>query len=128
MALPQKGRRTLIQESTTYHWLASSDDEGTWLTIEQAQQPELKVIVLVEHVNSTGGTNGGSNRQPAIVSPALVKRTILFCSFPMLMVFSSNECLFKSGREHIGASHTGASHCFNQVSLSHNKPRRLSAG
>jgi hypothetical protein len=74
--LPQKGRRTLIQESTTYHWLASSDDEGTWLTIEQAQQPELKVIVLVEHVNSTGGTNGGSNRQPAIVSPALVKRTI----------------------------------------------------
>ena len=76
MALPQKGRRTLIQGSTTYHWLASNDGAGTWLTVEQAQQPELQVIVLVEYVNSTSRTDGEGNKQMAIVSPALVKRTI----------------------------------------------------
>ncbi len=67
MTLPKKGRRTLIQGSTTYYWLASGNDEGITLVVEQAQQSELKVVVLVEY---------GSSTQPAIVSPALVKRTI----------------------------------------------------
>ena len=77
MTLPKKGRRTLIQGATTYYWLASGNDEGIKLVVEQAQQPELKVVVLVEYGSSTSTTNNEeSNRQTPIVSPAMVKRTI----------------------------------------------------
>jgi hypothetical protein len=74
MTLPKKARRTLIQGSTTYHWQASGNDEGIWLIVEQAQQPELKVVVLVAYEDGT--TTAEGHRQTAIVSPALVKRTI----------------------------------------------------
>jgi hypothetical protein len=76
MALPKKGRRTILIRQKTYHWVASGNDGYILLVIERAQQPMLKLLVQVDYEDDTSAQSERRHSQTTVISSSLVRRAI----------------------------------------------------